>query len=212
MNFDTEKCKIISGGNKNRFDAYKNHEIYCKYWNTEYEFYLDSKRQPPYFIKIDAILDSFKKYDYVLYLDDDAFFLDRQWNYSNVFLNYSEYNLIVTAGYRGYFNSGVMFLKKSNRLIDLLNKVERINRNNYLNDWDFKSWGNPGQDYDNARLVYLTQRYLKDKTKIVDYPGFNCKELHFSKGYSSPIVHFTSRNKQGKMNRFERKHQSLYDI
>jgi len=105
-----------------------------------------------------------------------------------------------------------MFLQKSNRIIDLLSEVEKINKNNYINDWDFKTWGNPGQDLDNARLIYLTQTFLKDKTKIIKYPGFNCKELHFSKGHSSPIVHFTSRNKQGKMNRFERKHQSLYDI
>lgn len=212
MSFDYQKCKIVSGGNANRFDASVNHKIYADHWATSYEFYLDKNRQPPYYIKIDAILDSFKNYDYILYLDDDAFFLDRHWNFSNIFLEHDQYNLIVTSGYRGYFNSGVMFLRKSEKLIELLREVEKINRKDYVTDWDFTEWGHPGQDYDNARLVYLSQTYLKDKTKIVNYPGFNCKELHFSKGLTGPIVHFTSRNKQGKITRFQKRHQNLFDI
>jgi len=212
MTFNTRLCKIISGANQNRFNAFVNHKKYADHRNLKYEFYLRPNRTPPYYIKIDTILENFEYYNYLMYIDDDAFFLDRHWDCTKIFETYVNFDLIVTSGFRGLFNSGVMFLKKSTSLINLLEQVEKIDRQHYLENWNTKEWDAPGQDLDNARLIYLTQTILKDKTKIIDYPGFNCKELHFSKGYSSPIVHFTSRNKQGKMNRFERNHQSLYDI
>lgn len=198
--------KVISGGNSNRFDAHINHKKYCDHWNIDYEFYLDPIKKPSYYIKLDAILDSFNTHDKVLYVDDDAFFIDKNWDCKSVFDENESYDLIVTQGpkvkhSRGLFNSGVMFLRKSDSIVNLLKQVPFLNRKVYIKEWNVSEWGLPGNDYDNARLIYLTQIHMKEKVKIIDYPGFNCKE-NDSHRLSSPIVHFMGTRKEGKIKRF----------
>ena len=207
--------KIISCGNAFRFDANINHQIYCDFYQIPYEFYLDKAKQPPNYIKLDAIIDSLQTYNEVLYIDDDAFFADKHWNCKQYFANLNG-NFIVTQGpkvksTRTLFNTGVMFFRKSNAVLDMLLKVPYVTRKEMINNWK-KEYGYLGDGYDNVRMIYLSQTTpLKKECNIIDYPGFNCKELNYKK--NRPIVHFVSRGKKGKMSRFKRKFNiDLYNI
>ena len=72
---------IISGADSYRYQAHINHQKYSNNRNIPYQFYKSKNLANPFFTKCYAILDSFEKgYEYVLWIDDDAFFINPNWN------------------------------------------------------------------------------------------------------------------------------------
>jgi hypothetical protein len=203
---------IISGADSDRYQAYKNHEKYCLKHSIDYKFHYSENLPNPFFTKCYAILDNFEKgYDRVIWVDDDVFFIDLDWDYSSVFNVYSE-DVIVTQGRTNkksgttLFNNGVMLIRNTPDMNLLFRSIPETNWNEIQKNWN-REWG-PCEGNDQPRMIYLTQTGCPEKTKILDYPGFNAHEITFKQrknflATNPPIVHITGQNKEGKIKRFQ---------
>lgn len=187
---------IVSAADKNRFDCDINHLKYAQSQNVNYKFYNDLKiNDHYYFIKIHAILDALENNDHVLYLDDDAFFTRTDWNYKTILKEYSTDIIVARSPNKPWFkktpaifNSGVMFFKKTNQVISLLQDVLE------KPDYEWKTdWGNQvGGDQD--ILIYLTQTKYKGIASIIEQTKINARHYDYE-GELYPIVHFAGKDK-----------------
>ena len=204
------KTIIISGADSHRYDAHINHQRYADARGIDYKFHLSSGLENPFFTKCYAILDSFEKgYDRVLWIDDDAFFLDNSWDFEKIFEKYSE-DVIMTKGRSKksgitFFNNGIMFIKNTVTMKEIFRTIPTIPWKTLKGNWN-NDWG-PCQGNDQPRMIYLTQTKYPDCVKVIDYPGFNAHEIEFHKSSrfiksNPPIVHITGKDKQGKLERF----------
>jgi hypothetical protein len=202
--------KIISGCNNIRYNkTIENHNLYASYYNYDYKFYHCPNHKTPYFIKIEKILESFEKHNQVLWMDDDAFFCDINWQAMSIF-DITNKDMIVAEsprrneGKTPLFNSGVMFFKKTTATIQLLKEVLEIGaiRNNNNFQWN-SLWGAVvGGDQDT--LIYLTQTKYNDIIEILDQKKINARPCDFSKKSIYPIVHFAGvKNRNISINNFE---------
>jgi len=206
------KTIIISGADSYRYDAHINHQRYADARGIDYKFHLSSGLKNPFFTKCYAILDSFEKgYDRVLWIDDDAFFLDNSWDFEKIFEKYSE-DVIMTKGRSKksgitFFNNGIMFIKNTPVMKEIFQTIPTIPWKILKDNWN-KDWG-PCQGNDQPRMIYLTQTKYPNCVKVIDYPGFNAHEIEFHKkakfiDTNPPIVHITGQNKKDKLERFIR--------
>ena len=191
---------IISAADRNRFNCHINHSAYAKANNVEYKFYDSLKIKEHFnFMKIYAILDAFNKADHVLYLDDDAFFTNVFWNYKSIFES-NPGDIIVAEsprrneGKTPIFNSGVIFLRRTPEVINLLNNVLEIGEIRGNNDYEWKtSWGSAvGGDQDT--LIYLTQTKYKGIASIIEQTKINARPYDYDT-ILHPIVHFAGKQK-----------------
>lgn len=207
-----DKLIIVSGADSYRYNAYINHQRYADAQNVKYEFYKSEKLSNPFFTKCYAILDNFEKgYEYVLWIDDDAFFINLAWDCTSIFKQYKE-DVIVTQGRTNkksgitLFNNGVMFIRNTPDMNLLFRSIPETNWNEIQKNWNLE-WG-PCEGNDQPRMIYLTQTGCPKKIKILDYPGFNAHEITFKQrknflATNPPIVHITGQNKEGKIKRFQ---------
>ena len=205
------KTIIISGANSYRFDAHINHQRYADKQEIDYKFHLSSGLANPYFTKCYAVLDSFEQgYEYVLWIDDDAFFINPNWNCLSVFQENAE-DVIVTQGRTNkksgttFFNNGIMFIRNTDKMIDLFTSIPNTPWAEVRDNWK-SEWG-PCEGNDQPRMIYLTQAKFPKSVRILDYPGFNAHEITFKQQRNflqtqPPIVHITGTNKEGKIKRF----------
>jgi len=207
-----DKSIIISGADSYRYDAHINHQRYADAQGIDYKFHKSENLPNPFFTKCYAILDSFEKgYEYVLWIDDDAFFIDFNWNCITVFEQYQE-DVIVTQGRTNkksgitLFNNGIMFIRNTDNMQDLFSSIPNLDWNTIKNSWQ-ESWG-PCEGNDQPRMIYLTQTRYLNSVKILEYPGFNAHEITFKQRKNfletnPPIAHITGTNKEGKIKRFQ---------
>jgi hypothetical protein len=202
---------IISGGDSYRYRAHVNHKNYADLQNIDYKFHNSNNLKNPFFTKCYAILESFQEgYDYVLWVDDDVFFIDNNWNCITIFQEYKQ-DIIVTQGRTNkksgttLFNNGIMFIRNTKKTKEIFQSIPNIKWQDMHQNWQ-QSWG-PCEGNDQPRMIYLTQTKYKKNVKIIPYPGFNAHEITFKQRKNflqtkPPIVHITGTNKQGKIERF----------
>jgi hypothetical protein len=206
-----DKTIIISGADSYRYGAHLNHQAYADAQGIDYKFHKSENLPNPYFTKCYAILDSFNKgYEYVLWMDDDAFFLDKKWNCTEIFTKYKE-DVVVVRGRdkksgTTYFNNGIMFIKNTPNMRDLFTKIPNTPWKELTKNW-LPEWG-PLAGNDQPRMIYITQTQYPKSVKVLDYPSFNAHEIEFHKKSQSfmktnpPIVHVTGQKKESKIQRF----------
>lgn len=204
---------IISGADSYRYNAHINHQRYSDMRGIEYNFHLSQNLSNPFFTKCYAILASFDKgYNYVLWIDDDAFFIDPDWDCLSIFKKYTE-DVIVTQGRTNkksgitFFNNGIMFIKNTEYMRNLFSTIPNIDWKEIKSNWN-ENWG-PCEGNDQPRMIYYTQTNFPHLVKVLPYPGFNAHEITFKQRKKflktkPPIVHITGQNKQGKIERFQK--------
>jgi hypothetical protein len=202
---------IISGADSYRYNAHLNHQKYADAREIDYKFHLSNGLSNPFFTKCYAILDSFDKgYEYVIWIDDDAFFIDLDWDCRNIFEKY-ERDVIVTQGRTNkkpmatLFNNGVMFIRNTENMKNLFSSIPSIQWKELVTNWKAE-WG-PCEGNDQPRMIYLIQTKYSDAVEIVPYPGFNAHEITFKQRKNfletkPPIAHITGTYKEGKIQRF----------
>ena len=207
-----DKTLIFSAADADRYGAKINHQRYASAQGIDYKFEIRTDLKNPFFIKPICLAELLESdYEYILCIDDDAFFIDNSWDCTSVFKKYSE-DLIVTKGRAKkqgttLFNAGVMFIRNTDNMRMLFKKTTQISNRELWDNWK-SDWG-PKEGNEQPRLIYLTQTLFPDAIKILDYPGFNAHEITFKQRKNfletnPPIVHVTGRNKEGKIQRFIR--------
>ena len=206
---------IISGCNKNRFNCFDNHQQYCDFNNYTYKYYNNIKTKDNYMIKILALLDALQTHDYVMWMDDDAFFVDKNWKADGVFKKYNESFIVSKSPFLKsfkkvppLFNSGVMFFRNTSTSIDILNSVLNVEVKDVKDNWLTKYGNSVGGDQD--KLIYITQTMFEKDTTIVECQEFNSRWYHYENDFP-PIVHFAGKGKQ-KMDWFIKNVKDIYDL
>lgn len=202
---------VISGGNSDPLNVKSNHLKYCNTYNYNYKFYKRTDVNPPYFIKCYAILESLQNFEYLLWIDNDVFFINQSWNIEEIFLAYKE-DIIVTQGRAKksgttLFNNGIIFIRNTQISKWLFRTMLDTNYQTVAKNYQ-KDWG-PIDSFDQSRMIYLTQAWCPNNLKILPYPGFNAHEESFKnqdfvKKTNPPLLHVTGKNKLDKLERFKR--------
>lgn len=108
----------------------KSNEIICKNNDMEYIFLKKSAELvPPYWAKvfeIKKIMEEKKDFDYILWVDSDAFFINfTKQRFSEFLEKYKEYSFIGTPDmppWTGQFNAGVFIIKNTEIGKEMVNK------------------------------------------------------------------------------------------
>ena len=126
---------IISGSNGNKYNADVNHKNYAKQHNIEYHYFTDidykqGVMQHPGYLKTYAIRQALESHDRVMWIDDDAFFIDFNWDCRTVFDQYTK-PWIVSQSHpvkarQAILNSGIMFYRKNLEIINMLSEIPNI--------------------------------------------------------------------------------------
>ena len=204
------KMKIITGADSYRYGAHTNHQRYAEAQGIDYEFHKSENLPNPYFTKCYAVLDSFDKgYEYVLWIDDDAFFINPKWDCTSVFKMYKEDVIVVKGRAKKngttLFNNGIMFIRNTENMRDLFTSIPETPWKYLTKNW--KAEYGPLTGNDQPRMICITQERYPQSVKILDYPNFNAHEIEFHKSKdfiksNPPIVHITGQNKESKISRF----------
>jgi hypothetical protein len=207
---------IVSGTTNRRFRSDINHRIYADLHGYDYVFDTGpvSTLQNAYFLKIQAMQRVLHQYDWVFWIDDDAFFtnFDRRLEsfvegiQRESFLLICQGLVLNRRGQFAFLNSGVFLLKncgESTRFLELVNRVPLTAVKAWWNARKFGVFTSGDQD---AITYVLHEHSLISKTSMLPYNAFNNRPYHYC---DSPgehfVVHFRVGQKPAAILEFARK-------
>jgi len=203
----TVRLGIVSGGNPARYRSHINHSVYAGRYGLSYRrntiAYPDL--QTPHFHKLHAIAEALPEFDWVLWLDDDAFFTDFDKDMRDFLVGLSSEVLLVVCrspinleGNWTFLNTGVFFIRNDPEAIRLLWKVDAAPKPLVEKWWDPKKVGilTPGEQ---LHLIYVLHRdQLLPRIKLFDYTAFNARYYHYkTRPDEHRIVHFAGVPERG---------------
>lgn len=196
------KLAIVSGSNPNRYRSHVNHAVYARLHGLPY--HLDFRKyeglQTPHFHKLRAILRVIDRYDWVLWLDDDAFFTDFSTDMRR-FIQDVPPDVVMVAcrspinpeGGWTFLNSGVFFVRSCPEGRGLLEEALNTPKLTVEAAWRPEVYGmlTPGEQ---AHIIYVLHRNgLLDRIRLHDFAEFNARPYHWPDGAPldlHSIVHF----------------------
>lgn len=189
-----------------RLDSHVNHSVYCRrhglpYLDASYPGY----DRRPHFRKLEVLLDLLPHFDWLFWLDDDAYFTDFSKPLRAFLPPRTGSDFIVcrspsTKAAFTKFSSGQFFLRNSplsREFLEAALKVDlpRIKDCFWRDDLGLFTWGE--QD----ALVYLTEtdpRFGRGFLTLLDHHVFNNRDFEFVTSLSEHfLVHFTGSDKAG---------------
>ncbi|TXG38865.1 putative nucleotide-diphospho-sugar transferase [Seonamhaeicola maritimus] len=202
------KVCILSGRYPGtQFESTINHKLYADKYSYSYiHCNYPTKAKNPYLNKIHYILSYIDLFDYIVWIDDDAFFLDFENDImqylpdENVFMSICRSPTFKKI--KTFFSSGQFILrcnKKSKRFLEDALEVNLVE----VKSWWTKDLGYfSNGDQDIFIYLFLTQEIYMKKYKLFDYKAFNSRyENLFEKDIHKPlIIHFTGVPKIKKYN------------
>ena len=195
------KVCIISGRHPiTKFKSFKNHRLYAKKFGYSYiHCKWPTEEKNPYLNKVHYILKYIDLYDFIVWIDDDAFFFDFEKDIMQ-FAPQGDVILSICKSpsfkeLKTFLSSGQFILKSNVHAKNLLNKILRQDQNQVKQWWsdDLGYYTNGDQDI----LVYLllTDSEFKSKFSLYDYKKFNSRveNLFGIDSHKPLILHFTGR-------------------
>jgi hypothetical protein len=163
---------------------------YCIYNNYNFSYYdkipSNMKNRHPAWCKIYYLVEKMKdkKYDYIMWIDGDAFFCNKNIKIEKWIKNNSDIIISRDPGYtiddynknKNLLNSGVMIFKNTNENEILLNKL--LHDPLYIPNYNFKRNFNPqinmtGWDQAAIRHCYKSDNYMNKNTTVILDTNFN---------------------------------------
>lgn len=201
----SNKIGIISYCDHLRTFAHVNHKYYASKHNYHYIFDISPTLNSPFKNKIEKILELLDLFEWVFWIDDDAFFLQYDKPLDQFIKGKEQYDLIfckspINEGNWTYLSSGNFFLKNTPKVKEFLTACLDTNLEQAKEAWDEEKFGlftNGDQDV----MVYLLQFDPRFNSELFharyEYDKFNTREFHFkNKSNEHFLVHFTGTEKQ----------------
>jgi len=199
--YNCMKVCVISGRYpQTKFDSVVNHKLYAdKFGYTYVHCNWPTTEQNPYYNKICYLLTYIDAYDYLVWIDDDAFFFDFNVNIMDFLPNEDTFiSLCKSPNHKTlktYFSSGQFILKSSELSKSFLQEVLKQNL------LEIKNWWTPELGYfsngDQDAMVYLllTDDRFKHRAKLFDYKSFNSRpeNLFNEDKHDVFLLHFTGK-------------------
>lgn len=206
---------IVSYCNFVRTYASVNHQFYSENHGYTYIYDISPTRNDVFKNKIEKILKLIDLFDWVFWIDDDAFFT----KYSTPLTPFIDNSppkaeLIfctspVNEGKKTYLSSGNFFLKSTKHVKEFLQACLDADLENTRYRWDDEKFGhftNGDQDIMVDLLMNDARFNSRSFHAILPFGYFNTRPFHFEKNYDEHfLVHFTGNNKQDQVIAFANK-------
>ena len=211
--FDPARCCILSGADPIRMRSHVNHKIYATLHGHDYRFEPGpfAGLQNPYFLKIRAIEHVLPRYDWVLWIDDDAFFTDFSTSLfarlipgqpADTFL-FACRSPVGRDGKWTFLNSGVMLLRSGPAAADFLARVATTPRTEVRAAWDEARLGLFTQGEQVVIIHLLHRDGLLDRVRLFEPQAFNARPDDFVRSPEEhPVCHFAGGDKLADLKRF----------
>lgn len=188
-----------------RFTSYVNHKAYADTWGYHYIFNSTPEHETrKYFHKVETILRYIDLFDWIFWIDDDAYFTDFSLPLTNFLALANEEQLVIckspsTKKIFTKFSSGQFFLKNSPLSKQFLRDVLATELADVERFWQPEKHGYYASG-DQESMVYLSETnalYTDGFFKIVDHNHFNNRDFEYeSRAEEHFLVHFTGTQKQ----------------
>ena len=186
-----------------RFNSQINHKAYADYHGYYYIFNSSPERDSRnYFRKIETIKRYIDLFDWIFWIDDDAYFTNFEISLENFILNAETSDLIIckspsTKKLFTKFSSGQFLLRNSMRSHLFLNAVMEVDLEKVRAFWreDLGYFSDGDQD----AMVYLSEmdsRFGGDYFQTLDHYAFNNRDFEYQARLEEHfLVHFTGTSK-----------------
>lgn len=193
---------LVSGADEIRLRSYINHAIYARTHNLDFrlECGIDAGIRNKFFYKTSIIRRILPQYEWIIWIDDDAFFTDFDRDTLNELIEQAaeDDDFLVIAngpkepnGFWSVINTGVLVLRNDPRSHALLKAMEGSDLNAVAAWWDSERHGvftNGDQD---QMLWALETTGLMRGTRIVDHRELNSRGHYYTQSLSDAFVmHF----------------------
>jgi hypothetical protein len=200
------KLGVISGFYPGRrFNSYINHSIYCAlhgYYYVDASF--PGRHVKPYFWKLERILRYLDLFDWIFWLDDDAYFTDFSKPLHEFVSDAETCELVIcrspsTKQLFTKISSGQFFLRNTPTSRHFLRlalevDVDALKDSFWSPDLGFFSGG------DQDAFVYLTEtnpRFGRTFARLLDHNNFNNRDFEYERRADEHLlVHFTGARKE----------------
>jgi len=204
---------IISYCNFVRTYANVNHQYYAEHHGYTYIYDVSPTHHDVFKNKIEKILKYLDLFDWVFWIDDDAFFLQYDKRLEDFIKHNEGSDLIfctspVNNGKTTYLSSGNCFLKNTPRVRDFLLACLDGDLNVVKERWheEYGLFTNGDQDIMVDLLMNDSRFNGATFHKILPYELFNTRPFHFEKSSAEHfLVHFTGNDKQSQVIEFSKK-------
>lgn len=205
-----KKILVLSYCDSIRTKCIINHASYCDAQGYEYIYDIAPTSQTGFFSKIEKILKFLPYFDYVFWIDDDAFFMQFDKKLED-FINTDKDFIFcaspVNDGRWTYLSSGNFFIKNTASSTKLLQQVLNTSLEKVETWWDVEKFGDFTRG-DQDVIVYCLQHSRDASYKILEYSAFNSRPYHFINRCDEHfLVHFTGHKKQLMATQFAKRFQ-----
>lgn len=195
-----EKVAIVSGRYPGTtFESAINHKVYALNHNYTYiNCGWPGRNKNKYFNKLEYIYEYMNFFDYIFWIDDDAFFVDFERDLESLKLNGDQFiRFCSSPDYKSiwtYISSGQFMLKCNADGLSFIRAVMDQNMDQVKAWWNKDLYGyysNGDQDV----MTYLLVNKYKGKYILDNYNEFNSRVDDLVKG-NVFLVHFTGKMKK----------------
>ena len=193
------KIAIISGRYPaSNFDSHINHKIYADTHNYTYiNCNYPTRARNPYFNKVEYINDFIRFFDFIMWIDDDAFFLNfkksldefmpKNKNFIS-FCKSPDYKQLKT-----FISSGQFILKCNEIGQSFINDIQKINIEDVKKNWSDKLGYYTNGDQDAMIHLLLHHKKYQNKFELFNYKKFNSRyeNIAILDLHKIFILHFT---------------------
>ena len=202
---------IISGRYpQTTFDSSINHKVYADVFGFDYiHCNWPTKANNLYLNKIYYILHYIKKYDYIIWIDDDAFFFDFEKNIMDFApVKDAFISLCKSPDFKSlktFFSSGQFILKCNSISKNFLQAVLEQDLKEVKNWWKPELGFFTNGDQDSMVYLLLEDDRFKAGANFHNYKSFNSRyeNLRLLDVHQPLILHFTGKEPIKKSNYFE---------
>lgn len=193
-------CVLSGHYPESSFESYPNHKAYCeRHGYTYISCNWPTGAKNPYMNKIRYIKAYYNFFDYIFWIDDDAFFLDHEVKLEKYIPSEDNYISICSSpDFKNIFtfiSSGQFLIRCDDIGRAFINKVEEIDLNNVEKWWtDELGYFSRG---DQDAMVYLmhTEEQFKGFKRYY-YKEFNSRIENLLKGEYVFLLHITGTKKK----------------
>jgi hypothetical protein len=187
---------IVSGSYPTRYRSHINHDLYARKLGLAY--YLDSNRYPglqtPHFHKIAAVLRVLEQHEWVLWVDDDGFFMDFEQDMRRFVSDVPDDVFFVACrspvnpqGGWTFLSAGAFFVRNCPAGARLLREAFETPKSTVNEQWRPEVYGllTPGEQ---AHIIHVLHRdRLLSRVILHDWQAFNARPYHWPPGAPSNL-------------------------
>ena len=217
-----DRIAVLSWSNQLRTYSSINHAVYCRRHGYTYIYDTAPVLEPIniYYGKILKIQKFMELFDWVFWIDDDAFFTDLDAPLTGFLEDpgaESAHLVIckspVNEGKFTYVSSGQFFIRNTAESMEFLDAVLRLPREEIQQNWNEPAYGIYTQGDQDAIIHLLNRdsRFTAPFVHLMEYEKFNCRPFHYESSVDEHfLVHFTGQNKGALVKAFaDRMHSNL---